>query len=100
LVSVEIEQDEALTPVGAPLTVPLLRTVIEPPVLEIGPETVVETVLFAPLQEALAAPGRPSAASTISEAEASSAERVFLNVGGKNHEDEVAESSRPPSRAA
>jgi hypothetical protein len=42
--SVEIEQDEAVTPVGAPLMVPLARTVIEPPVLEIGPGTVVEIV--------------------------------------------------------
>jgi hypothetical protein len=74
-VSVEIEQDEALTPVGPPLMVPLLRILIEPPVLEIGPETVVETVVFVPLQEALAAPGRPNAVRAMNEAEASSAAR-------------------------
>jgi hypothetical protein len=39
-----MEQDEAIMPVGPPLMVPLLRTFIEPPVLEIGPETVVEIV--------------------------------------------------------
>jgi hypothetical protein len=36
----------------------------------------------------------------MSEAEASSVGRVFLKVGGKNHEKEAVESSRPPSRAA
>jgi hypothetical protein len=36
----------------------------------------------------------------MNEAEASSAGRVFLKVGGKNREEEFVESSRPPSRAA
>jgi hypothetical protein len=41
---VETEQDEAFTPVGPPFIVPLPRTVIDPPVLKIGPETIVEMV--------------------------------------------------------
>jgi hypothetical protein len=86
-VSSETEQDEALTPVGRPLMIPLLRTSIEPPVLEIGPETVVEIVWSRSLQAARAAPGSPSAASAKAEAPASSVAREFLNVGGKNPEE-------------
>jgi hypothetical protein len=56
--------------------------VIEPPVLKIGPETVVEMLVFAPVQAALAAPGRPSAASAMSDAEASSAGRERPTLGG------------------
>jgi hypothetical protein len=73
-ISVETEQDKAFTPVGPPLMVPLLRTVIAPSVLKIGPKTAVEMVWSAPLQ-ASAEPGAPIAASAMSEAPASSAVR-------------------------
>ena len=57
-------------------------------------------VWFFPEHAASARSGAPSAASTMSEAEASSAGRVFLKVGCKNHEEEFVESSRPLSRVA
>ena len=72
--SVEIEQDRASTPVGPPLMIPLPVTVIEPPVLKIGPDTVPEKVWGLRLH-ACAAPGAPSAAIAMSEAPASSAAR-------------------------
>jgi hypothetical protein len=61
-------------------------TVIAPPLLTTGPETGPEMLWWEGTQAALAAPGAPSAASTMSEAEASSAGREFLSVGGKNQE--------------
>jgi hypothetical protein len=82
--SVEIEQDKEFTPVGTPLTLPLPVTVIAPPLLKIVPIVGAEMVRGAGIQAAHAAPGAPSAASTMSEAEASSAGRERPRLAGVN----------------
>jgi hypothetical protein len=67
----------ALTPVGWPVTVTPLLTVIDPLVPRIGPVTFVEMVWFSPVQDK-AALGAPNVASAITEAPASNAARERL----------------------
>ena len=74
-VSVEMEQETASTPSGPPEMLPVLVTVILPPVLRIGPGVGKTIVWFSPLHAARAAPGAASVASAMSEAPASSAAR-------------------------
>ena len=75
LVSVVIAQARASTPSGPPEISPLPVTVIAPPLLTTGPDTGPEIVWREGTQAARATLGRPSAVSTLSEAEASSAGR-------------------------
>jgi len=77
LVSVVIGHFRASTPSppGPPEMLPLPVTVMEPPLLEIGPEVGVAMIWGDGTQAALATPDAPSAASAKAEAPASSAAR-------------------------
>jgi hypothetical protein len=82
LLSVVIEQLSANTPSGPAAMLPPPVTRIAPPLLTTGPVTPVEIVRVDGMQPAQAAPGVPSVASAMSEAEASNAGRKRPTLAG------------------